>query len=129
MAACRGDTPAAQDLAYRLAVHPHRPRGSHSLDTTRPPDPRVHLHPIHPPAFQSATLTKAIAWFSGAFRNKFKVYKSGQKRGIRPDPEAVIGHLKTDGRLFNAGDKINAILAGAGYNYRLVLTGFCSPGS
>ena len=28
-------------------------RGVHPLDTTRPPDPRVHLHPIHPPAFQS----------------------------------------------------------------------------
>ncbi len=39
----------------------------------------------------------------------------------------MIGHLKTDGRLDRNflkgrdGDRINAILAGAGYNYRLVL--------
>ena len=65
---------------------------------------------------------------------------SGQKRGITSDHEegirrrsaveAVIGHLKTDGRLGRNflkgrdGDKINAILAGAGYNYRLVLRWF-----
>ena len=45
-----------QHLAYRLAVQPEHPRGlagAHSLDTTRPPDPRLHLHPIDPPAFQS----------------------------------------------------------------------------
>lgn len=71
------------------------------------------------------------------YPNKLKVYKSGHKRGITPTikkelrrrsaVEAVIGHLKTDGRLGRNflkgrdGDKINAILAGAGYNYRLVL--------
>jgi IS5 family transposase len=71
------------------------------------------------------------------YPNKFKVYKSGQKRGITPTIkkelrrrsaiEAVLGHMKTDGRLdrnfLNGrdGDKINAILVGAGYNYRLVL--------
>ena len=71
------------------------------------------------------------------YPNKFKVYKSGQKRGITPTIkkelrrrsaiEAVIGHMKTDGRLDRNflkgrdGDQINAILAGAGYNYRLVL--------
>ena len=49
------DTPR-QHLAQRLAARPEHPRGlagAHPLDTTRPPDPRVHLHPIHPPAFQS----------------------------------------------------------------------------
>jgi IS5 family transposase len=71
------------------------------------------------------------------YPNKFKVYKSGQKRGITPTIkkelrrrsaiEAVIGHMKSDGRLGRnflkgrVGDKINAILVGAGYNYRLVL--------
>lgn len=39
----------------------------------------------------------------------------------------IIGHLKSDGRLDRNyltgrdGDRINAILAGAAYNYRLVL--------
>ena len=71
------------------------------------------------------------------YPNKFKIYKSGQRRGITPTIkkelrrrsaiEPVIGHLKNDGRLGRNflkgrdGDKINAILAGAGYNYRLVL--------
>jgi len=71
------------------------------------------------------------------YPNKFKVYKSGQKRGITPTIrkelrrrsaiEAVIGHMKSDGRLDRNflkgrdGDKINAILVGAGYNYCLVL--------
>ncbi len=74
------------------------------------------------------------------YPNKFRVYKSGQKRGITPTIrrelrrrsaiEPVIGHLKTDGRLGRNflkgrnGDKINAILAGAGHNYRLVLNWF-----
>jgi IS5 family transposase len=69
--------------------------------------------------------------------NKFRVFKSGQKRGITPTIkkelrrrsaiEAVIGHMKTDGRLDRNfrkdrdGDRINAILVGAGYNDRLVL--------
>jgi len=71
------------------------------------------------------------------YPNKFRVYKSGQKRGITPTirrelrrrsaVEPVIGHMKSDGRLGRNflkgrnGDKINAILAGAGHNYRLVL--------
>ncbi len=74
------------------------------------------------------------------YPNKFRVYKSGQKRGITPTIrrelrrrsaiEPVIGHLKTDGRLGRNflkgrnGDKINALLAGAGHNYRLVLNWF-----
>ena len=54
-----GDTLAAprrQHLAYRLAVYTKHPRGlagAHPLDMTRPPNPCVQLHPIHPPAFQS----------------------------------------------------------------------------
>ncbi len=71
------------------------------------------------------------------YPNKHRVFRSGQKRSITPTikkelrrrsaVEAVIGHLKSDGRLGRNflkgrdGDKINAILAGAGYNYRLVL--------
>ena len=45
-----------RERQHRLAAQPEHPRGLagvHPLDTTRPPDPRVHLHPIHPPAFQS----------------------------------------------------------------------------
>ncbi len=71
------------------------------------------------------------------YQPKNCVYKSGQKRGVvgvikrelrkRPLVEPIIGHLKTDhhlGRNYlqgKAGDKINAILSGVGYNFRLLL--------
>ncbi len=66
-----------------------------------------------------------------------RVFRSGQKRGVfgtikrelrrRSAIEAVIGHLKTDGHLGRNflkgrdGDRANAILTAAGYNFRLVL--------
>jgi IS5 family transposase len=66
------------------------------------------------------------------------VFISGQRRGVtatirrelrrRSAIEPLIGHMKTDGRLdrnFLAGargDAINALLCGAGYNLRLVLS-------
>ena len=62
---------------------------------------------------------------------------SGHKRGLSPQMkrelkrrsaiEATIGHMKTDGRLDrnflkgHAGDAINALLAAAGHNVRLIL--------
>jgi transposase, IS5 family len=67
-----------------------------------------------------------------------RVFVSGQRRGVTPTIrrelrrrsaiEPVIGHMKTDGRLdrnFLAGtrgDAINALLCGAGYNLRLILS-------
>ncbi len=73
-----------------------------------------------------------------------RVFRSGQKRGVhgtikrelrrRSAIEAVIGHLKTDGHLGRNylkglrsnrpqahGDRANAILSAAGYNFRLLL--------
>jgi IS5 family transposase len=65
------------------------------------------------------------------------VMLSGHKRGLSPQMkrelkrrsaiEATIGHMKTDGRLDRnflkgqVGDAINALLAGAGHNMRLIL--------
>jgi len=65
------------------------------------------------------------------------VMLSGRERGLTPQMkrdlirrsaiEATIGHLKTDGRLDrnflkgHAGDAINALLAAAGHNMRLIL--------
>ena len=70
--------------------------------------------------------------------HKFKVYTSGQKRRMTPAikremkrraaVEPVIGHIKNDHRMDRnylagtQGDAINAILAAAGYNFRLLLT-------
>ena len=70
--------------------------------------------------------------------HKFKVYTSGQKRRVTPAIkremkrraaiEPVIGHIKNEHRMDrnylagSQGDAINAILAAAGYNFRLLLT-------
>jgi transposase, IS5 family len=69
--------------------------------------------------------------------HRFKVYVAGQKRGLtavikrafrrRAAVEPVIGHLKAEHRMgrnylaHSAGDAINAVLAAAGYNFRLLL--------
>ena len=68
----------------------------------------------------------------------FKIYTSGQKRRMTPAikremrrraaVEPVIGHIKNEHRMERnylagtQGDAINAILAAAGYNFRLLLT-------
>ena len=68
---------------------------------------------------------------------KFKVFISGQKRGMTPKikrelrrrsaVEPVIGHLKAEHRMgrnylwFRQGDANNAILAAAGYNFRRLI--------
>jgi len=69
--------------------------------------------------------------------HRFKVYTAGQKRRMTPAIkhemrrraaiEPVIGHLKNEHRMgrnylaHQQGDAINAILAAAGYNFRLLL--------
>lgn len=69
--------------------------------------------------------------------HKFKVYTSGQKRGMTPAlkrlmkrraaVEPVIGHTKNEHRMDcnhlagRHGDAANAVLAGAGYNFSLLL--------
>jgi IS5 family transposase len=71
------------------------------------------------------------------YDGKAKVMISGSKRGLTPTMkrelkrrsaiEPMIGHAKNDGRLGRNyllgidGDKINALLAAAGHNLRLVL--------
>jgi IS5 family transposase len=68
---------------------------------------------------------------------KFRVFLSGQKRGVTPAikrelrrrsaVEPVIGHLKAEHRMgrnylwFRRGDAANAVLAAAGYNFRRLI--------
>ena len=68
--------------------------------------------------------------------NKGRVFRSGQKRGVhgtikkelrrRSAVEPIIGHLKAAHRLDRnylkgrQGDRINAILAAAGYNFKRI---------
>ena len=69
--------------------------------------------------------------------HRFRVFTAGQKRGVtdtikkmmrrRSAIEPVIGHVKNEHRMnrnylaHTQGDKINAVLAAAGYNFRLIL--------
>ena len=69
--------------------------------------------------------------------HKFRVYTAGQKRRMTPQikremrrraaVEPVIGHIKNEHRMdrnylfHSSGDAINAVLAAAGYNFRLLL--------
>jgi len=71
------------------------------------------------------------------YPKKLRVFKSGQKRGVtkaikkelkrRSVIEPIIGHVKHEHRLCRnylqgwLGDKANALLAAAGYNFRLIL--------
>lgn len=71
------------------------------------------------------------------YPKKFRVYKSGQKRGVtatikkelkrRSVVEPLIGHLKSEGRMGRnylygtLGDQMNAIMVSAGYNFKLIL--------
>src|SRR6266404_3687847 len=68
---------------------------------------------------------------------KFRVFTSGQKRGVTPQikrqlrrrsaVEPVIGHLKAEHRMgrnylwYRRGDAANAILAAVGYNFRRLI--------
>jgi len=72
--------------------------------------------------------------------HKNRVFRSGQKRGVtseikkelkrRSAVEPVIGHMKNDGHLGRnylagrEGDRINAVLCGAGHNMRLLMKWF-----
>jgi len=74
------------------------------------------------------------------YENTMVVYKSGQKRGIhgtikrelkrRTVVEPIIGHLKHDCLMVKnylhkeVGDRINAVMAGIGYNFRKLLAWF-----
>jgi transposase, IS5 family len=67
----------------------------------------------------------------------FRIFTQGQKRGVSPALkkqmkrraaiEPVIGHVKNEHRMgrnylaHTQGDRINAVLAAAGYNFRLIL--------
>jgi transposase, IS5 family len=69
--------------------------------------------------------------------HRFRIFTQGQKRGVSPAIkkqmkrraaiEPVIGHVKNEHRMgrnylaHTEGDRINAILAAAGYNFRLLL--------
>lgn len=93
-------------------------------------------------AMTGATIARVIADAGYRGHNapaayKFRVYTSGQKRRMTPQikremkrrsaVEPVIGHVKAEHRMERnylagrAGDAANAVLAAAGYNFRLLI--------
>ena len=64
-------------------------------------------------------------WISGQLRRVTKVIRREMRRRAAVEP--VIGHLKDDHRMRRnhlkgrEGDRINAVLAAAGYNFSLLL--------
>jgi IS5 family transposase len=124
---CKG----GQFVAHVKAL-PGNPYDGHTLATIIP-DIEISI---------GASLTKIVADAGYRGHNapkdkQFKVYVAGQKRGLsaaikrafrrRSAVEPVIGHLKNEHRMNrnhlagSRGDANNAVLAAAGYNFRLLL--------
>lgn len=120
----------------QFAVHakalPGNPYDGHTLATVLPEIEKQ----------TGAALTRIVAdagyrGHNAPASHKFKVYTSGQKRGVtqaikrhlkrRSAVEPVIGHIKQEHRMgcnflaHGAGDAINAVLAAAGYNFRRLI--------
>lgn len=88
-------------------------------------------------AIERAYVDKGYRGHGVAATPQRRVFISGQKRGVhgqikrelrrRSGIEPVIGHMKSDGRMGRCylkgahGDAVNAILAAAGHNFRVVL--------
>jgi IS5 family transposase len=84
-----------------------------------------------------ALLTRGLSFAGHDLSHRFRIYTAGQKRRMTPAIkqemrrraaiEPVIGHLKNEHRMRRnylahaQGDAINAILAAAAYNFRLLL--------
>ena len=96
-----------QHLTDRLAVYTKHPRGlagAHPLDMTRPPNPCVQLHPIHPPRLPvRATLTEgytrshfgppqpdrpaaSVGDYCSAVLNQVVAVQVGQHQGVDVTP-------------------------------------------
>lgn len=111
---------------------PGNPYDGHTLETVIPDMERL----------VGNTLTRIVADKGYRGHNappdyRFRVYISGQKRGVTPSikralrrrsaVEPVIGHLKAEHRMdrnylhFRQGDANNAILAAVGYNFRRLI--------
>ena len=127
MMRCRG----GQFVAHIKSL-PGAPYDGHTLQTVLPE--------IESQIGVNLTRILADAGYRGhnaTDKHRLKVFTSGQKRGVtdqikrqlrrRAAVEPVIGHLKAEHRMgrnylaHRSGDAINALLAAAGYNFRLLV--------
>jgi len=120
-----------QFVAHVKAL-PGRPYDGHTLRTVLP-----EIEKFTGAALERVYVDDGYRGHGLGTRYKFKVFTSSQKRGVtkairrelrrRAAVEPVIGHLKAShrmGRNYLAhalGDAVNAVLAAAGYNFRLLI--------
>jgi IS5 family transposase len=120
-----------QFIAHAKAL-PGNPYDGHTLATVLP-DMKKQIGGT----IQRIVADKGYRGHNAPENYKFKIYISGQKRGVtdaikrdlrrRSAVEPVIGHTKSEHRMDrnylkgSHGDAINAVLAAAGYNFRRLL--------
>jgi IS5 family transposase len=111
---------------------PGNPYDGHTLATVIPD-----LEALVGNTLQRAFVDKGYRGHNAPPDYKFRVFIAGQKRRVTPKikremrrrsaVEPVIGHLKAEHRMgrnylwYRQGDAINAVLAAAGYNFRLLI--------
>jgi transposase, IS5 family len=120
----------------QFAIHakalPGNPYDGHTLATVIPD-----MEALIGNTIKRAFVDKGYRGHNAPPDYKFRVFIAGQKRRVTPKikremrrrsaVEPVIGHLKAEHRMgrnylwYRQGDAINAVLAAAGYNFRLLL--------
>jgi len=120
----------------QFAIHakalPGNPYDGHTLATVIPD-----IEALVGNTLQRAFVDKGYRGHNAPPDYKFRVFIAGQKRRVTPKikremrrrsaVEPVIGHLKSEHRMgrnylwHRQGDAINAVLAAAGYNFRLLI--------
>ncbi|HEY1409770.1 MAG TPA: IS5/IS1182 family transposase, partial [Promineifilum sp.] len=111
---------------------PGNPYDGHTLATVIPD-----IEALVGNTLQRAFVDKGYRGHNAPPNYKFRVFIAGQKRRVTPRIkremrrrsaiEPVIGHLKSEHRIgrnylwHRQGDAINAVLAAAGYNFRLLI--------
>ncbi|MFL6840649.1 MAG: IS5 family transposase [Bradyrhizobium sp.] len=111
---------------------PGNPYDGHTLKTVIPD-----MEALVGNSIERILADKGYRGHNGPPDYKFRVFISGQKRGVTPKIkrelrrrsaiEPVIGHLKAEHRMgrnylwFRHGDANNAVLAAAGYNFRRLI--------
>ncbi|MHB0790077.1 IS5 family transposase [Bradyrhizobium sp. 5.13L] len=123
---------AGGQFVTHVKALPGNPYDGHTLATFIP-----EMEALVGNTIERAFLDKGYHGHNAPPDYKFRIFLSGQKRGVTPKikrqlrrrsaVEPVIGHLKAEHRLgrnylwFKHGDANNAVLAAAGYNFRRLI--------
>lgn len=119
-------------FALHAKALPGNPYGGHTLETIIP-----EIEALVGNTLERVSADAGYRGHNAPPAYKFRVYTAGQKRRMTPAikrqmrrgsaVEPVIGHLKAEHRMarnylaHRSGDAANAVLATAGYNFRLLI--------